>query len=76
MYFEVQQLIDILKARGKKFEYKVYQDPPGEHDFELLDTEIAREARLEIYRFLARYFSPPKPVPAPGQWEDSLFGRD
>ncbi len=62
--FEVQQLIEALKFRDKKFEYKIYQDPPGEHSFELLDTEIGREARLEIYRFLARYLNPPKPVTA------------
>ena len=62
--FEVEQLIDALKARGKKFEYKIYQKPPGEHSFELINTTTGREARLEVYRFLARYLNPPKP---PGQ---------
>ncbi len=59
--FEVEQLIDALKARGKKFDYKIYQDPPGEHSFELINTEIARQARLEVYRFLSRYLTPPNP---------------
>ncbi len=62
--FEVQQLIDSLQARGKKFEYKIYENPPGEHSFGMLDTEIGREARLEAYRFLARYLNPPKPPAA------------
>jgi dipeptidyl aminopeptidase/acylaminoacyl peptidase len=62
--FEVEQLIDALKARGKKFEYKVYQDPPGEHFFEQLDTEVGREARLEVYKFMARYLDPPNSLTA------------
>jgi dipeptidyl aminopeptidase/acylaminoacyl peptidase len=59
--FEVQQLVDALKARGKQFEYKIYQDPPGEHIFELLDSDVGRGARFEVYQFLARYLRPPKP---------------
>lgn len=52
---EVQHLIAALKAAGKTFEYKVYQDAPGGHAFNRLDTAIARESRREIYAFLARY---------------------
>jgi dipeptidyl aminopeptidase/acylaminoacyl peptidase len=63
--FEVEQLIDAFKARGKKFEYKIYQAPPGEHYFEQLSTDIGREARLEAYRFLARYLNPPNPLAGP-----------
>jgi dipeptidyl aminopeptidase/acylaminoacyl peptidase len=59
--FEVEQLIDAMKARGKKFEYKIYQDPPGEHSFELINTSIGRSARLEVYRFLSQYLNPPNP---------------
>ncbi len=60
--FEVQQLIDALTARGKKFEYKIYQEPPGEHSFVLLNTPVAREARQQVYRFLASYLKPPRPA--------------
>jgi acetyl esterase/lipase len=59
--FEVEQLIDSLKARGKKFEYKIYQDPPGEHSFELINTSVGRAARLEVYRFLSQYLNPQNP---------------
>jgi dipeptidyl aminopeptidase/acylaminoacyl peptidase len=52
---EVQHLIAALKAAGKTFEYKVYQDAPGGHAFNRLDTALARESRREIYAFLARY---------------------
>ncbi len=52
---EVQRLIAALKAEGKKFEYKIYQDAPGGHAFNRLDTKLARESRQEIYAFLARY---------------------
>lgn len=52
---EVERLITALKAEGKKFEYKIYQDAPGGHIFNRLDTRLAHESRQEIYRFLARY---------------------
>ncbi len=52
---EVQHLIAALKAAGKTFEYKVYQDAPGGHAFNRLDTALAKESRREIYAFLARY---------------------
>jgi dipeptidyl aminopeptidase/acylaminoacyl peptidase len=57
---EVERLIAALKAEGKKFEYKIYQDAPGGHSFNRLDTKLARESRKEIYDFLARYLQPGK----------------
>lgn len=59
---EVESLINALKAYEKKFEYKIYQDAPGGHSFNRLDTKLARDSRQEIYRFLARYLSPPNAV--------------
>jgi dipeptidyl aminopeptidase/acylaminoacyl peptidase len=59
---EVEHLIKSLKAAGKSFEHKVYQDAPGGHQFNRLDTKFARESRAEIYRFLAKYLNPPEPV--------------
>src|SRR5262245_46337293 len=59
---EVENLIKSLKAAGKTFEHKVYQDAPGGHQFNRLDTKFARESRAEAYRFLARHLSPPNPV--------------
>jgi len=55
---EVERLIAALKAAGKKFEYKIYQDAPGGHAFNRIDTALARESRREIYEFLARYLKP------------------
>jgi dipeptidyl aminopeptidase/acylaminoacyl peptidase len=52
---EVKRLITALKAEGKKFEYKIYEDAPGGHIFNRLDTKFARESRQEIYQFLAKY---------------------
>jgi acetyl esterase/lipase len=52
---EVQSLIAALKAAGKEFEYKVYEDAPGGHSFNRMDYPLARESRAEIYRFLARH---------------------
>lgn len=59
---EVEHLIEALKAAGKKFEYKVYEDAPGGHQFNRLDTELARESRDEVYQFLAGYLHPERPV--------------
>jgi len=61
-YVEVQHLIEALKAAGKQFEYKVFQDAPGGHSMDRLDTMLARDARRDIYRFLAKYLSPPRPA--------------
>lgn len=56
---EVEALINALKANGKKFEYKIYQDAPGGHIFNRIDTKLAKESRVEIYKFLAQYLNPP-----------------
>ena len=59
---EVERLIQAFQAEGKKFEYKIYQDAPGGHYFNRLDTKAARDSRAEIYRFLAGYLHPANPV--------------
>jgi acetyl esterase/lipase len=55
---EVEHLIDALKAAGKKFEYKIYQNAPGGHHFNRIDNTQARESRREIYAWLAQYLKP------------------
>ncbi|HEX2120455.1 MAG TPA: alpha/beta fold hydrolase [Thermoanaerobaculia bacterium] len=52
---EVEHLIAALKAAGKTFEYKVYQNAPGAHRFNRIDTALAKESRREMWAFLARY---------------------
>ncbi len=59
---EVQHLIDSLKAAGKKFEYKIYENAPGGHRFNRVDTKLAQESRREVYRFLAGYLHPANPI--------------
>lgn len=59
---EVESLIKALKAAGKTFESKVYQDAPGGHAFNRLDTKFAKESRAEVYRFLAKHLNPPNSV--------------
>lgn len=59
---EVERLIQALKAEGKQgFEYKIYQAAPGGHGFNRLDTQLAKESRREIWRFLARHLRPDHP---------------
>lgn len=57
---EVEHLIKSLKAEGKKFEYEIFQDIPGGHSFDRMDTMHAKQTRLKIYAFLAKYLNPPK----------------
>ena len=44
-----------LKAAGKDFQYRIYQDAPGGHSFDRMDTALAREARKEIWASLAKH---------------------
>jgi dipeptidyl aminopeptidase/acylaminoacyl peptidase len=52
---EVEHMIAALKAAGKQFEYKIYQNAPGAHRFNRIDTKLARDSRREMWDFLARY---------------------
>ncbi len=57
---EVEHLIKSLKAEGKSFEYEIFDDMPGGHVFDRLDTRTAAEVRFRIYGFLAKYLTPGK----------------
>lgn len=59
---EVEHLIKSLKAEGKKFEYEIFQDVPGGHSFNRMDTKKAREIRVKIWKFLDGYLNPPRPI--------------
>ncbi|HYO76022.1 MAG TPA: prolyl oligopeptidase family serine peptidase [Thermoanaerobaculia bacterium] len=52
---EVEHMIAALKAAGKKFEYKIYENAPGAHRFNRIDTKLAKESRAEMWDFLARH---------------------
>lgn len=55
---EVEHMIRALKAEGKEFEYKIFEDMPGGHSFDRLDSYAASEIRFGIYKFLAKYLHP------------------
>jgi len=59
---EVEHLIKSLKAENKKFEYEIYQEIPGGHSFDRMDTKTANEIRVKIYKFLAASLNPPNPI--------------
>ena len=52
---EVEHLIAQLKAAGKEFEYRIYEDAPGGHSFNRMDGRLARQSREEIWKFLAKH---------------------
>jgi dipeptidyl aminopeptidase/acylaminoacyl peptidase len=55
---EVEHLIRALKAEGKQFDYEIFQDVPGGHSFDRMDTPHAKQTRLKIYAHLAKYLKP------------------
>lgn len=57
---EVEHLIAQLKAAGKSFQHRIYQDAPGGHSFNRTDTPLARESRREIYAFLEQHLARPR----------------
>lgn len=59
---EVEHLIKSLKADGKKFEYEIFNDVPGGHSFDRMDTREAKEIRVKIYRHLAPHLKPANPI--------------
>lgn len=58
---EVQHMVDALKAAGRQFQFKIYDNAPGGHHFNRIDTRVARESRAEIYTFLEKYLKPSAP---------------
>ena len=61
-YLEVEHLIQALTFEKKKFDYKIYDNAPGGHYFNRIDTPLALESRHDIYLFLAKYLHPDHPV--------------
>jgi dipeptidyl aminopeptidase/acylaminoacyl peptidase len=57
-YLEVEHLIQALTFEKKKFDYKIYDNAPGGHYFNRMDTPLALESRHEVYVFLAKYLHP------------------
>ena len=58
---EVEHLIKSLKAEGKRFEYEIFENLPGGHSFDRMDTKTGKEIRLKVHLHLARYLNPPEP---------------
>ena len=59
---EVEHLIKSLKAYDKEFEYKIFEDVPGGHSFDRMDTKKAKEIRVDIYKFLDKELNPPQKI--------------
>jgi dipeptidyl aminopeptidase/acylaminoacyl peptidase len=53
-----ERLIDALKARGKDFEAKIYEQAPGGHGFSQGDSEPSRDSANRIFAFLAKHLKP------------------
>lgn len=58
---EVEHLISALKANNKEFDYEIYEDFPGGHHFDRIDSYGAKEVRLKVYKYLEKYLKPDMP---------------
>ena len=72
---EVEHLIRALKAEDKEFEYEIFQDIPGGHSFDRIDTKHARQTRVKIYGFLAKYLKPARPITSVGELDKAAYRR-
>jgi dipeptidyl aminopeptidase/acylaminoacyl peptidase len=70
---EVEHLIKSLKAEGKKFQYEIFENLPGGHSFDRMDTKKAKEIRLKIYKFLSKYLSPPKAFNSVKEMDEAAY---
>jgi len=59
---EVEHLIKALKAAEKVFDYQIYQEVPGGHSFDRMDTKHARPIRVKIYKYLDKYLNTPRKI--------------
>ncbi len=59
---EVEHLIKSLKAENKRFEYEIFDNVPGGHSFDRIDTKTAKEIRVKIYKFLNKHLKPENPI--------------
>jgi dipeptidyl aminopeptidase/acylaminoacyl peptidase len=70
---EVLLMIDSLKAHNRQFDYKVFENSPGGHGFDRIDTKVATDIRFEIHKYLERYLNPPKPFGTPSQMRKAAY---
>jgi len=59
---EVEHLIKSLKADNKKFEYEIYENVPGGHSFDRMDTRISKEIRIKVYKHMNQFLKPENPI--------------
>jgi len=71
---EVEHLIKSLKAADKKFEYQIYEDVPGGHSFDRIDTKYARPIRVKIYKFLDKTLQAPRKIQTVEDLERAAYG--
>jgi hypothetical protein len=51
----------------------VFENSPGGHGFDRIDTKVATDIRFEIHKFLERYLSPEKPFKSPSQMRKAAY---
>ena len=51
---ELDTIVAALEAAGKPFELERHENAPGGHQFNRIDTKLARESRADVWAFLAR----------------------
>ncbi|MBI5477145.1 MAG: S9 family peptidase [Ignavibacteriales bacterium] len=70
---EVEHLIRALKAAGKKFDYEIFKEAPGGHSFDRIDTKLAKQIRVKIYKFMGEYLKPPNQIESVDELEKAGY---
>jgi dipeptidyl aminopeptidase/acylaminoacyl peptidase len=70
---EVLLMIDSLKAHGKEFDYKVFQEIAGGHGFDRIDTKEATDIRFSVHKFLEMHLAPPRPFKSPADMRRAAY---
>ena len=52
--YAVDAAVTALKAAGKEVNARIYKDAPGGHSFDRIDTQVARQARQEMFAWLEK----------------------
>lgn len=73
---EVEHMINALKAAGKKFEYRIFEEIPGGHSFDRMDQKSATDIRFGIYKFLEKYLTPNKPFKSADDMRKAAYRFD
>ncbi len=62
MYVHTISILIFLHKIIEPKKHEIFEDIPGGHSFDRIDTKAGREIRLKIWKFLAKELDPNNPI--------------